>query len=330
MNPTSERSGVLLMTYGSPASLEDVPRYVRAVRGGREVPAEVITEFRRRYEVIGGSPLIDITRAQAAALEERLGGAAMVRAAMRFSAPSIVEGLNEMANAGVREAVGIIMSPQFSPLLMGGYVAAVAEARVALHGRAPDVHLAGAWYREPAFKEAVAGRITAARDGAHVLLTAHSLPRRVAEQEPDYIGQLRETAEIVADAAGLTPDEWTFCWQSAGHEPGEWMKPDFADLMPQLAAAGHRSVLVAPIQFLADHLEILYDIDVAARQQAESAGLRFARIDSLNVDPGFIDALAHVVERAVAGGTYAVTTESLGHRRAASPGATGVGGVNLS
>jgi ferrochelatase len=310
MSRPSDRYGVLLMTYGSPASLDDVPRYIRAVRGGREAPDEVVTEMRRRYELIGGSPLIDITRAQAAALEERLGGAAIVRAGMRFSAPSIVEGLNEMANAGVRDAVGIIMSPQFSPILMGGYVGAVAEARVALHGRAPDVHLAGAWYREPAFKEAVAGRITAARDGAHVLLTAHSLPRRVAEQEPDYIGQLRETAEIVADAAGLTPDEWTFCWQSAGHEPGEWMKPDFADLMPQLAAAGHRSVLVAPIQFLADHLEILYDIDVAARQQAESAGLRFARIDSLNVDPGFIDALAHVVERAVAGGTYAVTTRA--------------------
>jgi ferrochelatase len=310
MNGPSDRYGVLLMTYGSPASLDDVRRYIRAVRGGREVPDEVVTEMRRRYELIGGSPLIDITRAQAAALEERLGGSAMVRAGMRFSAPSIVEALNEMANAGVREAVGIIMSPQFSPLLMGGYVAAVAEARVALHGRAPDVHIAGAWYREPTFIRAVAGRITATRDGAPVLLTAHSLPRRVADQEPDYIAQLRETAEVVADAAGLAPDEWTFCWQSAGHEPGEWMKPDFADLMPQLAAAGHRSVLVAPVQFLADHLEILYDIDVAAREQADAAGLDFKRISSLNVDPGFIDALAHVVERAVADATDAVTTRA--------------------
>ena len=310
MNRASDRYGVLLMTYGSPASLDDVPRYIRAVRGGREVPGEVVTEMRRRYELIGGSPLIEITRAQAAALEERLGGAAMVRAGMRFSAPSIVEALNEMADAGVHEAVGIIMSPQFSPLLMGGYVGAVAEARGALHGRTPDVHLAGAWYREPAFIRAVAGRITAARDGAHVLLTAHSLPRRVAEQEPGYIDQLQETAERVAAAAGLAPGEWTFCWQSAGHEPGEWMKPDFADLMPALSTAGHRSVLVAPIQFLADHLEILYDIDVAARKQAQSAGLRFSRIESLNVDPGFIDALAHVVERAVAGATDAITTRT--------------------
>ena len=107
----------------------------------------------------------------------------------------------------------------------------------------------------------------------------------------------RATAEGIAARAGLAADRWTFCWQSAGHEPGEWMKPDFADLMPQLAEAGHRSVLVAPVQFLADHLEILYDIDVAAREQAASAGLRFARVESLNADPLFIDALAQVSHR---------------------------------
>jgi len=285
------------MTYGSPASLEDVPRYVRAVRGGREVPAEVITEFRRRYEVIGGSPLIDITRAQAAALEERLGGAAMVRAAMRFSQPYVAEVLREMVDAGIGQVVAIVMSPQFSPLLMGGYGRALDEARAELGERAPAVHLAPAWHTEPAFIEALANRITVTRDGPHVLLTAHSLPRRVAEQEPNYIAQLRETAEAVASAAGLDDGEWTFCWQSAGHEPGEWMKPDFADLMPQVAAAGHRSVLVAPVQFLADHLEILYDIDIGARAQAEAAGLLFARIESLNVDRRFIDSLASVALR---------------------------------
>ena len=100
-------------------------------------------------------------------------------------------------------------------------------------------------------------------------MTAHSLPRRVAEQEPDYLAQLRDTADAIARAAGLPADRWQFCWQSAGHEPGEWMKPDFADLMPGIAAAGGRSVLVVPVQFLADHLEILYDVDVGAREQAE-------------------------------------------------------------
>ena len=134
-----------------------------------------------------------------------------------------------------------------------------------------------------------------------VLLTAHSLPRRVAEQEPDYLAQLLETAEAVADRAGLSPDQWTFCWQSAGHEPGEWMKPDFADLMPKIAAAGGRSVLVVPVQFLADHLEILYDVDVGARDQAERCGLAFHRIQSLNLDRGLVEALDAVARRTLPG-----------------------------
>ena len=137
------------------------------------------------------------------------------------------------------------------------------------------------------------------RDGVPVLLTAHSLPLRVAREEPDYIAQLSRSAELVASAAGLGPDRWTFCWQSAGHEPGDWMKPDFADLMPSLRAAGHRSVLVAPIQFLADHLEILYDVEIGAREQAEAAGLAFHRIESLNTDAGLIDALETVARRSL-------------------------------
>lgn len=299
------RYGVLLMTYGSPASDADVPRYVRAVRGGREVPAEVVDEMRRRYQVIGGSPLIEITQAQAAALEQRLGSDAIVRAGMRFSEPYIAEALDELAQAGAATVAAIVMSPQFSPLLMGGYGRAIDEARATLGDAAPSVRLAGAWNTEPALISALATRIGEAverlpggeRSSVPVLLTAHSLPRRVAEQEPAYLDQLRETATAVAAAAGLTSDRWTFCWQSAGHEPGEWMKPDFADLMPDLAAAGQRSVVVAPIQFLADHLEILYDVDVGAREQAEAAGLRFERIESLNVEPLFIDALGSVVSR---------------------------------
>ena len=128
-------------------------------------------------------------------------------------------------------------------------------------------------------------------------MTAHSLPKRVAEQEPDYLAQLRATAEAVAARAGLSDRDWTFCWQSAGHEPGEWMKPDFADLMPEIAVQGGRSVLVVPVQFLADHLEILYDVDVGAREQAERCGLSFLRIASLNADPDLIEALAAVARR---------------------------------
>jgi ferrochelatase len=301
----ADARGVLLMTYGSPASLEraDIRDYLARIRGGREPDAGLVDEFTRRYRVIGGSPLIGITRAQAAALGESLGRP--VEVGMRFSKPSIRAGLAALAGRGVENVVAIVLSPQYSPLLMGGYGRAIGEARAALGDGAPEVMVAGAWHEEPAFVGALAERVANAiarrptddRDGVTVLMTAHSLPRRVAEQEPDYLAQLRATAEAVAARAGLPNDAWAFCWQSAGHEPGEWMKPDFADLMPEIAASGRRSVLVVPVQFLADHLEILYDVDIGARDQAEACGLGFERIESLNADQGLIDALAAVALR---------------------------------
>ena len=300
-------AGALLMTYGSPVSLdrEDVRAYLARVRAGREPEAELVDEFARRYQVIGGSPLIAITLDQAAALSDVLGWP--VAAGMRFSEPSIVDGLRDLVTRGVEHVAAIVLSPQYSPLLMSGYAKAIEEARAELGDRAPRVDVAGAWHDEPAFVRGLARRVVETLDGlgrdererASVLLTAHSLPRRVAEQEPGYLAQLRETAEAVAAAAGLPDEDWSFCWQSAGHEPGEWMKPDFADLMPELAAAGRRCVLVAPVQFLADHLEVLYDVDVGAREQAERCGLTFRRIDSLNLDPDLIEALAAVVRRTV-------------------------------
>ncbi|HUQ78990.1 MAG TPA: ferrochelatase [Patescibacteria group bacterium] len=303
------RTGVLLMTYGSPDSLEraDIAAYLGRVRGGRAPDAELVDEFTRRYRVIGGSPLIGITRDQAAALADVLG--CPVEVGMRFSEPSIEAGLAGLARAGATEVVGIVLSPQYSPLLMSGYGRAIEAALAPLGAGAPKVTVADAWHEQPAFVAALARRVTESlgrlrpEGGApvHVLMTAHSLPRRVADQEPGYLGQLRSTAESVAAAAGLADADWTFCWQSAGHEPGEWMKPDFADLMPEIAAAGGRSVLVAPVQFLADHLEILYDVEIGAREQAEEHKLTFRRIESLNADPDLIAALA-AVARATLGG----------------------------
>jgi protoporphyrin/coproporphyrin ferrochelatase len=310
---TSACRGVLLMTYGSPASVEreDIRAYLSRVRGGREPDPELVSEFTRRYRLIGGSPLVEITRTQAAALEESLGWP--VEVGMRFSEPSITDGMRAVANRGAEHVSAIVLSPQYSPLLMGGYAKAIGEARAGLTDRAPRVSIAAAWHDEPAFVAALADRVTAVldrlpsdeRDALAVLMTAHSLPKRVAEQEPGYLAQLRNTADAVATRAGIADDRWQFCWQSAGHEPGEWMKPDFADLMPELAAAGRRSVLVAPVQFLADHLEILYDVDIGAREQAERCGLRFQRIDSLNADRGLTDALAAVSRRTLE------TTESV-------------------
>ncbi len=300
-------TGVLLMTYGSPSSLDDVPAYLARVRGGRAPDEELATEFVRRYRVIGGSPLVEITRAQAAALQALLGDRFRCAAGMRFSEPSIERALRSLGAQGVRRVVGIVLSPQWSPMIMGGYPRAVEAARAAIGPNAPEVTMAGAWHNEPHFVAALSRRIwealaevTPEVDSAPpVILTAHSLPRRVADEEPDYLRQLASTAAAVATAAGLRPESWRFGWQSAGHEPGEWMRPDFADLIPELAAQGHRAVVIAPVQFLADHLEILYDIDVAAREQAEAAGLSFHRIRSLNADPGLIRALAGVVESAL-------------------------------
>ena len=300
-----ERTGALLMTYGSPDSLdrEDIRAYLARVRGGREPDPDLVDEFTRRYEVIGGSPLIEITRGQADALGTCLDWP--VEVGMRFSEPSILAGLRSLADSGVTRVAAIILSPQYSPMLMNGYATAIEAARTALGDAGPEASLAGVWHEEPAFVAALTDRVTEAldrfpsdeRQGVSVLMTAHSLPKRVAEQEPDYLGQLRATAEAVAAKAGLWDREWSFCWQSAGHEPGEWMKPDFADLMPEIASAGGASVLVVPVQFLADHLEILYDVDVGAREQAERCGLAFHRIDSLNRNSGLIDALAAVARQ---------------------------------
>jgi ferrochelatase len=303
--------GVLLMTYGSPADdLHDLAEYLAAVRGGREAPDELVTEFGRRYRVIGGSPLIPITLMQAEAVQDRVrdeGVDAVATVGMRFSSPTVLDGLTALADAGCETVTAIIMSPQYSGLLMGGYQRALDEARASLGAGAPAVHLAPAWYRERGFVDAVAERIgdglTTLPDRAPVLLTAHSLPRRVADREPAYLEQLRETAELVADASGLDAGRWHFCWQSAGHEPGEWMKPDFADLVPRLRSEGHAAVLVAPIQFLADHLEILYDVDIGARAQAEEAGMAFARIESLNTSPTFVGALARIARETAAVGS---------------------------
>ena len=290
-------TGVVLMTYGAPRDDADLPGYLARVRGGREPASLLITEMRSRYARIGGSPLIAITAAQAAALEAALGDGYRVAAGMRFSDPSIASAVGDVVARGAETLVGLCLSPQWSPLLMGGYERALGEAA----GGVP-FRMAGAWHDEPAFAAALAERIAEALREIEdpqvpLLLTAHSLPKRVFDTEQDYIEQLRETADLVATAAGLGADRWQWAYQSAGHTAEEWLRPDLKELFPALAAAGHRDVLVVPVQFLADHLEVLYDLDVAARDEAVAAGLRYHRITMPNTQPAFIAALAAVVHR---------------------------------
>jgi ferrochelatase len=312
MSAAREVAGVLLMTYGSPASLDDVPAYLASVRGGRPAADELVQEFKRRYALIGGSPLLAITCAQAAAVAARLnaegeergeGTRYVATVGMRHAPPLIAAGMEELAQAGATRVAAVILSPQYSPIIMGGYHRAVDAVRE----RAPQtaVRVAGAWHLHPLFLEALAQRVREAldrfpleeRDTVPVILTAHSLPKSVVDREPEYIDQLQATVRAVVERLGLPDGRWQFAYQSAGHTPEEWLKPDLKDLLPGLRAAGHRSVLVVPVQFLADHLEVLYDIDVAAREEAESAGLRFQRIESLNTMPQFIAALADVARR---------------------------------
>jgi ferrochelatase len=301
----------MLMTYGSPATLDDIPQYLQNVRGGRPADDTLVTEFRRRYALIGGSPLLRITREQAAALQRELnerhaaGPLFTVTVGMRFFPPFVADGARELAaNTQADAIVGVIMSPQYSPILMRRYVSALTDAMRTLNRPELALAISEDWHLQPRFVEAVAQRVREAlalqpadmRDHIPVLLTAHSMPQRVVETEPDYVAHLKETATAVAERAGLAPDRWLFCYQSAGHTPEPWLKPDFADLMPELRAAGYTHVLIAPIQFLADHLEILYDIEIGAREQAEENGLQFARTESLNTEPLFIQALADVAE----------------------------------
>jgi protoporphyrin/coproporphyrin ferrochelatase len=300
-------TGVLLMTFGSAQTAEEVPDYLRSVRGGGDPDPAVVTEFQRRYELVGWSPLVRITLEQGQALQRSLdethgSGRYAVAVGMLHSDPRIDDAVRELAAAGVERVVGIVLSPQYSPIIMGGYNRALAAATQRdLPGA--EVRVAGPWHTADSFVGELAGRVQEALgrfpdpDRVPIIFTAHSLPRAVVDRDTGYIDQLVETIELVAERAGLAGERWQFAYQSAGHTPEEWLKPDLKDLLPGLRDEGNEDVLVVPVQFLADHLEILYDIDVAAREEAEEAGLRFHRIDLPNTSPIFIRALAEVVER---------------------------------
>lgn len=304
----SDTIGLLLMTYGSPDTAGDVEEYLTNVRGGREPEPDMVEEFQRRYEVIGGSPLTPITREQAAGaadrLAARLGPGVTVKpfVGMRFFEPYVEQAVRTMAEAGITRAVAIIMSPQYSPVLMKGYWEDLERGLDALDDP-PDVLRVESWWEHTGYQQAVAERIRTAleefpaeqRESIPLFLTAHSIPRSVWDRDPEYVDQLKNTAAAIAER--LDRGDWTYAYQSAGHTREEWLKPDMTDLFPDLVEEGHEHVVIAPFQFLADHLEILYDVDVAARQQAREAGLEFHRVESLNTSPVFLEALADIAAR---------------------------------
>jgi len=306
------RTGVVLMTFGSAVTGDDVPAYLASVRAGRAVPDDVIAEFKRRYAVIGRSPLIDITRAQADALQTLLDAtepdAFRVAFGMLHSDPRLAGAVDGLVRDGVARIVAIVLAPQYSPIILAGYEREIAAARE--RHRDVEIRIAPAWHLSDGWIDSLAERLgnalgALAPEGSSripIVFTAHSLPRAVVDRDPGYIEQLRDTAACVAQRLHLPADRWRFAYQSAGHTPEEWLTPDLNDVLPTLRDEGHHDVLVVPLQFLADHLEILYDIDVAARQQAESAEITLHRIELPNTSPTFIAALAQVVKREIAFG----------------------------
>jgi ferrochelatase len=288
--------------------LDEVPQYLKNVYGGKDAPQATIKEFQRRYKIIGGSPLVKITQQQASTLEEELNkkktkNTYIVAAGMRFSHPFIEEVVTKKAE-DADAIIGIIMSPQYSPIIMNGYIKAL-DAAVAKLIRKPLVFkTATDWHLQPFFIQAMAEKVQKALDifpedirkHVPVLFSAHSMPKKVIDKEPDYISDLKETASEIAKLVGISKKRWMFCYQSAGHTPEEWLKPDFEDIMPELKEKGMKHVLIAPVQFLADHLEILYDVNIGAREQAEENGIHFEKTESLNTSHLFIKSLAEVVK----------------------------------
>ncbi len=295
--------GVLLMTYGTSETSDGVEDYLRSVYR-REPPDDVVQEFKRRFDLIGRSPLINTTRAQGADLQrvldaEHSPGAYRVAVGMLHTEPRIAGALTDLMAAGVDRVIGIVLAPQYSPLILGGYTRAVEQA-IADQNITIPVHVAGAWHDVPGWIDSLAERVRQTIDAAGALpivFTAHSLPKPVFDRDPGYLEQIHETIHGVAERVGLRDDQWQFGYQSAGHSPEEWLTPDFKDLVPGIAEAGHSGVIFVPVQFVADHLETLYDIDIAGREEAEEVGLEFHRVPVPNASPAFAEALRQVVAR---------------------------------
>jgi ferrochelatase len=283
------KTAVLLMAYGSPETARDIPAYFADIRGGRPVRAKAVAELIERYRRIGGtSPLNRITERQRAALERELG--VLVYVGMKHWHPFIAETAERLAADGVERVIGLVLAPHYSGISIGGYRERLEQAL----WESAELVFIPSWHDHEPFIDLLAERVRGT--GAHVVFTAHSLPARILEEGDPYRDQLLETSRLVADRAGV--EQWSFAFQSASSTGEPWLGPDILEELEALHARGVGSVLVAPVGFVSDHLEILWDIDVEAREKAAELGLELERIESPNDDPAFIRALADLVEQA--------------------------------
>lgn len=286
------RTGVLLMAHGTPASMDEMSEYLRMVRGGRPPTPQLVAEMRHNYEAIGGrSPLTDLTLAQAAALQERLGDALPVAVGMRNWRPFIDTAVAGLRAAGITRLIAIPLAPQFSTLSVAKYY----DTASAALSDGMELVRVESYHDHPLLLQAFAERVQTAAPSSscEVVFTAHSLPRRVVEAGDPYVAEVSATAAGVAALVGL-PD-FQRAYQSAGRTPEPWIGPDIGDLIRERVAAGVREFLVVPIGFVCDHTEILFDIDVQARAVAQASGASLRRIESLNTSPTFIRLLEELV-----------------------------------
>ena len=282
---------VVLMAYGSPERLADVPAYYADIRGGRPIRPELLDDLVERYrrlDIESGSPLNAVTEETRAALEAELG--LPVFTGMKHWTPRIAEAAVRALAVGASTVVGLVLAPHYSRLSIAGYRAQLEEA---LAGRAELVFVES-WHDDEGLVDFLAGRVRGT--DAHVVFTAHSLPARILDEGDPYQEQLLETARLVAERAGLGED-WSFSYQSESATGEPWLGPDILDHLEDLHARGVLDVLVCLIGFVSDHLEIRWDIDTEAQEKARELGMRLERIEMPNADPVFVGVLAGLVRR---------------------------------
>jgi protoporphyrin/coproporphyrin ferrochelatase len=303
---------VLLIAFGGPTAMDEVRPFLANVTRGRAIPAERLESVVHHYELMGGrSPLNELTVRQARGLDAELrahGPALPVYVGMRNWTPYLPETLQRMTADGVRRAIGVIMSAQQNEAGWGRYQQDVAAAQQQVGDRAPSVDYVDEWHAHPLFIEAMAANTQAAREripaerraAAALVFTAHSIPAAMAEASP-YVAQVTEGARLVAERVARA--RWSIAYQSRSGSPREpWLEPDICDVVRRLAAEGVHDLVVVPIGFVCDHVEVLYDLDIEARHVADEVGVRFVRAATVNDHPSFIRMLADVVRRRVEDG----------------------------
>jgi ferrochelatase len=280
------------MAYGSPERLDDVPAYYADIRGGRPIAPENLADLVERYRRLGiedSSPLNAITEQTRVALEDELD--VPVFTGMKHWMPRIADAAEAALGSGAEEIVGLVLAPHYSALSIAGYREQLERA---LGGRA-GLRFIESWHEEPGFVELLADRVSGA-DG-HVVFTAHSLPARILDLGDPYKDQLLETSRLVADVSGVS--DWSFSFQSESRTGEPWLGPDILDHLESLRGRGVERVLVCPVGFVSDHLEIRWDLDVEAQEKAAELGMQLERIEMPNADPTFVRTLAGIVRRAL-------------------------------